>query len=112
MRFALTAGIVAALAWTATFAAIDGDPSTLRHDVDGDGTVTVLDLYLVASAFGQTGEPNPCVKWVEFDDDTRPTATVINSLGEVVENPRGGHYLIPADHPEYRQPNPMLWACP
>ena len=91
------------------------DPVPLSaKDLNKDGAVNVLDLALVAASFNATTEAIPCVRYVVFDDQVVPTATVINSLGEVTD-PRGYTYLIPASHPLYDDVQagvPVdLWAC-
>ena len=92
------------------------DPVPLSaKDLNKDGWVNVLDLSLVASSFNATVEPNVCVEYEVYDDLVRPTATIVNSLGEVVENPRGYHYLVPAGHIMYPKLQAgeavELWAC-
>lgn len=121
MRLLLAAVIVIAGAWGiggAIISQADHVPACGAHsvDVNGDGYVNSGDLGCVAAHFGQTFAENPCVEYVVVHDDTMPTQTIQNTLGEIITPQRGGSYILPYGHPQWdvaaRGDPPDLWACP
>ena len=78
------------LLWGVTTAVTE--PSRLASDVNGDGSVNIQDLVLVAANLGQTGE-NPA----DVNDDgvvnIQDLVTVAGALGDTVANAPAAAYL-------------------
>ena len=76
---------------------VAADPGS---DINGDGPVNAVDVAIVKRDFGQVYPPSPCVTYRVFTDENQPDYPIINTLEEVI-TPRGGHFLIPTEHPAH-----------
>lgn len=94
---ALAAMTTAGILISVTLARAGDPPDPRTYDLDGDGSISILDIALLASHFlERVGTPDACVPSEHFDPpqitynlEGTPVAAVVNRV------------LIPTEHPAY-----------
>lgn len=98
MKTWLAMAAVAALAWAGgALADTGGQPpcsTALCADVDGNGSVNIIDIAIVAANFDETTEGNPCVEYAQPSEPVLVWGTMTDAAGPL--------FLVPGDHPAYQ----------